>query len=159
MRRPRAAGVVHRARTPRGRARSAMVPEASLVSVRTLLLANIVQVAYSWSGGGFPNSLGKTPPRGWRSWIAYVHEADQTKMHLAIDSIHKQRTLGPDGKLTSLQDLGYTDVGLDGGWARCDGVNGTYHDEEGQLLTNTTKFPSFAAMNAHAHSAGLTSSW
>ena len=34
-------------------------------------------VALGWSPGGFPNDLGKTPPRGWRSWIAFVHEADR----------------------------------------------------------------------------------
>ena len=80
-------------------------------------------------------------------------------MHAAIDSIHKKRPLGAGGKLVSLQDLGYTDVGVDGGWARCEGVNGSYHDEKGQVLVNLTKFPSFAKMNEHAHANGLTSSW
>ena len=85
--------------------------------------------------------LAASPPRGWRSWIALVHEADQVKMEAAIDALHKKRP-APHGNKISLQDLGYSDVGLDGGWARCEGVNGSYHNAAGQLLVNTTKFPS-----------------
>ena len=77
-------------------------------------------------------------------------------MEAAIESVHKPRPLGAGGKKVSLQDLGYRDVGMDGGWARCDGVNASYHDENGQLLVNTTKYPSFAKMNELAHSYGLT---
>ena len=81
-----------------------------------LLCAAAVVPSLGWSPGGFPNQLGKTPPRGWRSWIAFVHEADQHKMEMAIDSMSKKRALG--GESRSLLDLGYSDVGLDGGWAR-----------------------------------------
>lgn len=122
-----------------------------------LTLCATFVVASAWSPGGFPNQLGRVPPRGWRSWIAYVHDADQPKMEAAMDSIHKPRLFG--GKNTSLQDLGYVDVGLDGGWARCDGVNKTYHDAAGWPIVNHSKFPSFPAMNRRAHSLGLTSSW
>ena len=124
-----------------------------------LALALGCPATLGWSPGGFPNDLGKTPPRGWRSWIAFVHEADQAKMLAAIESLHKPRPLGPGGKLVSLQDLGYTDVGLDGGWARCEGVNGTYHDAAGQLLINTTKFPDMRRINDLAHSHKLTTSF
>eukprot|EP00966_Prymnesium_polylepis_P040479 939288-Prymnesium_polylepis.2 len=75
-------------------------------------------------------------------------------MEAAIESIHKRRPLGIDGKMTSLQELGYSDVGLDGGWGRCNGVNGSYHDAQRQLLINKTKFPSFKAMNDQAHAVG-----
>ena len=40
------------------------------------------------------DGLATTPPRGWRSWIAFVHEADQAKMLAAIESLHKPRPLG-----------------------------------------------------------------
>ena len=105
--------------------------------------------------------LAATPPRGWRSWIAFMHDADQVKMEAAIDALHKKRSVAHGNKtqMVSLQDLGYSDAGLDGGWARCEGINGSYHDITGQVLINTTKFPSLAAMNARAHSFGLTSSW
>ena len=90
-----------------------------------------------------------------------MHDADQVKMEAAIDALHKKHPVTHANKtqMVSLQDLGYSDVGLDGGWARCEGINGSYHDITGELLVNTTKFPSFAAMNARAHSFGLTSSW
>eukprot|EP00937_MAST-01D_sp_MAST-1D-sp2_P000108 g108.t1 len=78
-------------------------------------------------------------------------------MLLAMDALHKPRPqLDPP---VSLQQLGYSDVGLDGGWARCEGVNGSYHDAAGQLLVNETRFPSFASMNAYAHARNLTSSF
>merc|ERR1712185_6390 len=86
------------------------------------------------------------PPRGWRSWIALQHEADQAGMLASMDALHAKRRAG-----FSLQDLGYADAGLDGGWARCEGVNGSYHDAAGRLLVNTTKFPSMERMTAHAH--------
>lgn len=85
-----------------------------------------------------------------------------------MDAIHQRRPLGHGGKLVSLQDLGYADVGLDGGWARCEGVPGasskgvpgrTYHDKHGNLLVNETLYPSFLNMTGHAHSLGLTASW
>ena len=118
----------------------------------------LLSASLSWSPA-VHNNLAKTPPRGWRSWIALVHEADQAAMQASMDALHKQRPLGPGGALVSLQDRGYTDVGLDGGWARCEGVNGSYHDAEGNLLVNSSKFPSFSAMNAHAHALNFTSSW
>tara|TARA_A100001015_G_scaffold257087_1_gene299521 strand:- start:1617 stop:2252 length:636 start_codon:yes stop_codon:yes gene_type:complete len=110
----------------------------------------------------FDTTLGEisaAPPRGWRSWIAFKHEADQTTMLEAMKSLVKQRPLGENNGLVSLQDLGYNDVGLDGGWALCEGVNRSYHDALGSLMINTTKFPSFLDMNNFAHLQGLTSSW
>lgn len=98
--------------------------------------------------------LATKPPRGWRSWIALKQDADQTLMESAIVAMTKKRAGG-----VSLLDLGYSDVGLDGGWSRCDGVDGGNHDHNGRILTNETKFPDFRAMNAKAHANGLTSSW
>eukprot|EP01049_Picozoa_sp_SAG25_P014580 SAG25_NODE_2629_length_1481_cov_11.613603_1_plen_189_part_10 len=132
---------------------------AGILAALLLCAAAPLAVVRASSPGGFPNQLALTPPRGFRSWIAFQHAADQSKMEGAIDALHKRRPLGEGGKLVSLQDLGYADVALDGGWARCEGVNGSYHDESGQLLINATKFPSFSSMNARAHAAGLTSSW
>ena len=70
----------------------------------------------------------RAPPRGWRSWIAYQKETDQAAMLAAMDAIHKPRDRAHGGPLheklaagqsaasVSLQDLGYSDVGLDGGY-------------------------------------------
>ena len=67
-----------------------------------------------------------------------------------------------DGKPTSLCDLGYCDVGLDDNWQKCGSYGAdklTYHDEAGNPIVNTERFPSFPNMTAHAHSLGLTSGW
>lgn len=59
----------------------------------------------------------------------------------------------------SLRDLGYTDVGLDDCWQSCGSYgpnNYTYHLADGTPVVNTTRFPSLAAMTAHAHALNLT---
>ena len=44
-----------------------------------------------------------------------------------------------DGVPTSLADLGFGRVGIDSGWASCTGINGSWHDEDGHFIINTTK--------------------
>ena len=126
-------------------------PVAVLLAQQLLVATAVVQ---GWSPDGFPNQLGRAPPRGWRSWIAFQETFTQAKMEEAIDSIHKRRLSG-----LSLQDVGYGDVGLDDGWANCSGVNGSYHDADGELLVDTKKFPSLTSMTERAHSLGLTIGW
>jgi hypothetical protein len=63
------------------------------------------------------------------------------------------------GVPTSLQDLGYSDVGLDDAWQLCGSYTSeayTYHDETGAPVIDYTKFPDFKALTDHAHSLGLT---
>ena len=64
-----------------------------------------------------------------------------------------------DGKPASLCDVGYCDVGLDNGWAKCHGSPYSYHDAKGSPVVNEQRFPSMANMTARAHSLGLTMSW
>ena len=64
-----------------------------------------------------------------------------------------------DGKPASLCDVGYCDVGLDNGWAKCHGSPYSYHDTKGAPVVNEQRFPSMANMTAKAHSLGLTMSW
>jgi hypothetical protein len=67
-----------------------------------------------------------------------------------------------DGKLQSLCDLGYCDVGLDDNWQLCSsyGPNKySYHDANGRPVVNTARFPDFIAMTDYAHSLGLTAGW
>jgi len=67
-----------------------------------------------------------------------------------------------DGKPTSLCDLGYCDVGLDDNWQECGhyGPNNlTYHDDEGNPVINTQRFPDMKKMTDHAHSLKLTAGW
>ena len=46
----------------------------------------------------------------------------------------------------TVRDLGFTRVGIDSGWASCTGVNGSWHDETGHFIINTTRFPNMKAM-------------
>eukprot|EP00041_Stephanoeca_diplocostata_P026334 m.708418 g.708418 ORF g.708418 m.708418 type:complete len:1023 (-) comp22938_c1_seq8:248-3316(-) len=136
-----------------------------LVLVASLMLT--VFVAFFQCGvnatspGGFPNSLGRTPPRGWRSWGAWTGDVDATKMVDAARGLAKKRPLGPGHKMVSLFDMGYKDVGLDSGWQVCGaGVNGSYHNATTHhVIVDTTAFPDLGAMNHAIHQFNVTSSW
>eukprot|EP01046_Picozoa_sp_COSAG06_P040332 COSAG06_NODE_4871_length_3890_cov_23.855711_3_plen_111_part_00 len=97
---------------------------------------------------------------GWRSWNAYGGGVNQTKMTAAMDKI-VARTRLVDGKPTSLQDLGYNQVGLDDGWQNCSSLDGqrSFHASDGSPLINLQAFPSLAAMTAHGHAKGLRVGW
>eukprot|EP00937_MAST-01D_sp_MAST-1D-sp2_P001784 g1784.t1 len=115
---------------------------------------NLVACALAlWAWGpepGFPNSLGATPMRGWRSWQAVGGGVDQAAMERAM---HGLRRCG-------LADVGYTDVGLDGGYFDAGaGVGGSCHDEDGHMIVDTAKFPSLRNMTRLAHALNLTASW
>jgi len=80
---------------------------------------------------------------------------------LLMDAIatFTDRSRTVDGTPTSLADLGFTDIGIDDAWQLCGsyGPNGyTYHDEHGAPVVDTSRFPSFATVNAVAHAANLT---
>lgn len=107
-----------------------------------------------------PNTLGSKPTRGWRSWQAYSRQVNQSIMEDIMRGMAKKRPVGPGGKMVSLLDAGYTDVGLDAGYEMIgQGYNGSCHNKEGHMLINKTKFPSFNAMTSTAHSLQLTASW
>lgn len=61
---------------------------------------------------GFPNSLGVTPPMGWRSWNAFRLSINQSRITSIIDGITLRRW-SINGTPTSLADLGYSSVGID----------------------------------------------
>ena len=123
--------------------------------------ALVVHSALAWGPTpGFPNSLGRTPFRGWRSWQAVGAEVTQAVMQTAMRGLVKKRALGVGGGLTSLADYGYNDVGLDGGYfEKGAGVDGSCHDANGHMLVNASTFPSLAGMVTHAHDLNLTASW
>ncbi len=65
-----------------------------------------------------------------------------------------------DGVATSLQDLGYSDVGLDDNWQVCSTTNKyTYHDNQGRPIVNTKVFPDMRAMTDYGHKLGFTVGW
>ena len=67
--------------------------------------------------------------------------------HLAVVRPPHQLACGwPLLTLRRRRDLGFTRVGIDSGWASCTGVNGSWHDETGHFIINTTRFPNMKAM-------------
>ena len=96
---------------------------------------------------------------GWRSWNSYAKNVDQPKMMRVVDAVVERRRL-VDGKATSLLDLGYLNVGLDGGWQRCasDESRPRYHDNSGKPIVND-KFPSLHEYVDYGHGAGVRMGW
>jgi len=125
------------------------------LAIFVVVLSAVVALAQS-SG---PYGLAQTPPMGWRTWNAYHNSVSQDKMLKVIDKMtERTRTVG--GKLMSLVDLGYVDVGLDDNWQACgSGVNGSFHDENGNPLVNTVLFPSIGDIPKYAHSKGASASF
>jgi len=108
---------------------------------------------------GIDNGLGITPPMGWRSWNLYAGDVTQELIESQMRALVKKREF--DGKMISLADLGYTNVGLDDAWQKCGKYgpnNSTYHNEDGSPVVNS-KFPDMKKMSALAHSLGITSGW
>merc|ERR1711934_1319437 len=107
------------------------------------------------------NGLARTPPMGWRSWNLYGANVNQDLITGIMDGmVSRKRSV--DGQPTSLCDLGYCDVGLDDNWQKCGhyGPGGlTYHDEDGNPIINTDRFPNMKDMTDHAHKLGLTAGW
>lgn len=107
------------------------------------------------------NGKGITPPMGWRSWNLFGANVNQELIQKQMDAITSRNRL-VDGVPTSLQDLGYSDVGLDDAWQLCGsyGSNSyTYHDENGVPAIDYAKFPNFSELTKHAHGLGLTAGW
>ena len=123
----------------------------------TLILSLILSLALrpaSATNHGFPNSLGRTPPRGVRTWNSVRQDINQTFVQSQVDGL-----FAPIGN-TSLFAAGYRDVGIDDAWEACGaGVNGSYHDKAGNPLINTTRFPDMRALTAHARGRNATMSW
>ena len=97
--------------------------------------------------------------RGWRSWNCFSSTITQQKM-LAQANALADRSRLVDGRPTSLLQLGYDHVGLDDAWQACgSGINGSFHDADGNPLVNLETFPNMTAMNALIHAVGVKSGW
>lgn len=109
------------------------------------------------------NGLGLTPPLGWRSWNLYLGNVHQVDLIKIMDGLVNRTRKDHTGKLVSLCDLGYCDVGLDDTWQRCgsehaaDGMH--YHDARGNPIVNLDRFPSLNNMTRHATHLGLSAGW
>lgn len=110
---------------------------------------------------GIDNGLGRTPLMGWRSWNLYGKNVNQKLLVDQMNALVDKKRL-VNGKLMSLKDLGYTDVGLDGMWQKCGSYGphkNTYHLETGESVVDTSLFPNLKAMTENAHKLGLTAGW
>jgi len=112
----------------------------------------------NFQAAAIDNGLGLTPPLGWRSYNAFGGNPTQAEMTAMMDAmIDRSRTVG--GRPTSLLDLGYRHVGLDGGWNHCFAENHTFHwASDGRPVWNAA-FPDPQAMVNRAHALGLLPGW
>lgn len=113
---------------------------------------------------GINDGLALTPPMGWRSWNLYEGDINQEKMESIMRGMVRRHSR-PDhtGRMTTLAELGYRDVGLDDLWQDCHSTEAAegmhYHDSNGVPLIDKSRFPSIQNMTAFAHSLNLTAGW
>lgn len=96
-----------------------------------------------------------TPPMGWRSWNCFLDAIDQKVIQDQVDAL----------KQSKLDTLGYTRIGIDGGWTcqnpvarsgcTCGGVGGSYHDSRGNPVVGQGRFPNLTALAAYAHTQNI----
>lgn len=123
------------------------------------MIKSTILVAYVAATWAADNGRALTPPLGWRSWNLYGADVNQQLIEGIMEGMVK-RTRMVDGKLQSLCDVGYCDVGLDDNWQACgSGENTQFHDTLGNPLVNKDRFPDMKAMTDHAHRIGLTAGW
>jgi len=98
---------------------------------------------------------------GRRDWNQFQFNADQAVMESTIRAMADQ-SRAVNGTKASLRDVGYSDVGLDDCWQKCDGYGQqkwTYHDAHGAPVIDTVKFPALQKMTALGHSLNCTMGW
>ena len=119
---------------------------ARRVSLWTAVVASCVR--------GLNNGLYfNAPPMGWRSWNCYQGDVTQDKMQRVVDAMVRWRQ-----SHTSLQSLGYVNVGLDDNWQDCQPGN-YYHGPDGKPLVNKGRFPDMRGMTNYAHARGMRMGW
>lgn len=136
--------------------KTSIVAFGSMVTL--LLLSGGLQVH------AIDNGIGLLPPMGWRSWNCFGNDINQTRMEAVMDAMTaRERSISWEitsrtgmeaarSRNVSLLDLGYINVGLDDAWQACgEGLYGGFHDEAGNPIIDTTKFPDMASMNDKAH--------
>ena len=80
------------------------------VAGKLVIVSALLQVQLAW---GLDNGLALTPPMGWRSWNCFHGDVDDAKIRLVAQAMVSRQYL-VDGRPTSLLDLGYSSLGVDG---------------------------------------------
>lgn len=94
-----------------------------------------------------------------------LNDISQDRIAKQVDAI-----LEPFGdKNITLATLGYDRVGIDGGWVcidppsdapcTCGGINGSYHDSNGNPVISSARFPNMTGLAAYAHARGVRLDW
>lgn len=130
----------------------------TMILALALFLSFVGQFAVAKDDG-----LALTPPLGWRSWNLYLGNVHQDEIVAIMDGMTRRSRKNWAGKLVSLCDLGYCDVGLDDTWQACNSPNAAegmhYHDAQGNPIVNLDRFPSLLNMTNHAKKLGLKAGW
>jgi alpha-galactosidase len=109
---------------------------------------------------GIDNGIGRTPPRGWRSFNQFTDYINQSLIERQYAKlVERSRTV--DGMKMSLLDLGYVTAGIDDSWQACgSGPGGVgFHNKSGFPIVNETRFPDMRAMTTKAKELGLKPGW
>lgn len=103
------------------------------------MLARFLVAAIASTPEGFPNQLAARPPLGWRSWNGWGPDINQPLVMSMMDALL-------DPQHGSLASFGYTDVGLDEGWAACGaGANGSFRNGTTKhVIVDKGRFPSLS---------------
>ncbi|AXC13884.1 Alpha-galactosidase precursor [Acidisarcina polymorpha] len=92
------------------------------------------------SGNALENSLARTPPMGWNSWITFELKVDEKLVRSMADAM----------VTSGMKDAGYVYLVVDAGW------KGKQRGPRGELVADPAKFPSgIKALADYIHSKGL----
>eukprot|EP00980_Cylindrotheca_fusiformis_P014288 scaffold3791_cov137-Cylindrotheca_fusiformis.AAC.15 len=128
-----------------------------------IILFCLIVVSISLFAIAKDDGLALKPPLGWRSWNLFEGNVHQNEIVAIMDGMVKRTRKNWNGKLVSLCDLGYCDVGLDDTWQACNSPKAAkgmhYHDAKGNPLVNLDRFPSLLNMTNHGKKLGLKAGW
>ena len=126
--------------------------------VVTIYLLSSLLLLYT--SNAIDNGIGRTPPRGWRSFNQFTDNINQTIIEIQYQKL-VERTRLVDGVPMSLLDLGYVTAGIDDGWQHCNsGPQGLgFHDENGIPNVNLSRFPNMKRLVQKAKRLGLKPGW
>jgi alpha-galactosidase len=143
------------------------------LGMKTMMRLTIVVVGMFGACQSLDNGLALTPPRGWRSFNAFHQSNNDTLMREQMRAVlDKSRTV--NGNPTSLAELGFSMVSMDGGWPKCNcscqheidpalpvcphpnGPGSTWHNATtGAPMVNKDRFPDMQGLVDYAHSLSL----
>ena len=134
-----------------------------------ILIAVVLATLLAAASAG-SNGMALRPPMTWRSWNQFAQAINSSIIESMMDGlVDKSRPIVGMPTGSSLLTLGYNEVGLDSGWAKCmpapgyQPINSTSHkplpDGTAPTVINTALFPDMQALVTLAHAKGLRAGW